>query len=236
VCCTIANPSCKAITKPSEDECARAVDVRKDGNRALKDGDVEGALSLYSKAAQINPGSEVTFTCKATALIKLERFEEAVLDCSSALELNPDYIKAMHRRGVALAALKRWEEAEGDLLKVVACDTENEKVLAELQAVQEQMAKEKAAGVSRTKGGVLNGGEGLSSGLSGMSKVDQAAFGKAAAAYDAEVEARGDGTGSRIQVIDEDDSSDEEEMVPVKPFSSGNAIAADDDDGLVGLE
>jgi len=69
-------------------------EIRKNaGNAALKAGEVDKAISLYSKAIDLNK-NEGMYTNRAMAFIKKRRYKEALFDCEQALYINPQFAKA----------------------------------------------------------------------------------------------------------------------------------------------
>ena len=48
------------------------------------------------------------------ACLRLDKYEQAEEDCSRALELKPDYVKALSRRGMARHKRGRYKDAISD--------------------------------------------------------------------------------------------------------------------------
>ena len=51
------------------------------------------AIATYTKAIEANPHSAVLYANRAAAHIRLENYGSGVADASSAIELDPEYIK-----------------------------------------------------------------------------------------------------------------------------------------------
>lgn len=81
--------------------------IKSDGNEKFKEGDLEEAEALYTTALSRCPRrlSEercVLYANRAACRMRMERKDVAVKDCSAAIELNPDYLKARLRRAQLL--------------------------------------------------------------------------------------------------------------------------------------
>ncbi|KAJ4438713.1 hypothetical protein ANN_14660 [Periplaneta americana] len=82
---------------------AKALKQKKEeGNEVFKAGRFNEAYNLYTDALKIDPHNKSTnaklYFNRATVCSKLGRLNEAVADCSSALELDENYLKALLRR------------------------------------------------------------------------------------------------------------------------------------------
>ena len=66
---------------------------KNEGNTALKAGNVDQAIALYSEAIELSK-NEGMFTNRAMAYIKKRKYKEALFDCEQALYLNPQFAKA----------------------------------------------------------------------------------------------------------------------------------------------
>lgn len=61
---------------------------KNEGNTALKAGEIDKAILLYSQAIELNK-TEGMFTNRAVAYIQKKKFKEALFDCEQALYINP---------------------------------------------------------------------------------------------------------------------------------------------------
>ena len=61
---------------------------KNEGNEALKAGEVDQAIQLYTEAIELCK-NEGMFTNRAMAYIKQRKYKEALFDCEQALYLNP---------------------------------------------------------------------------------------------------------------------------------------------------
>ena len=98
---------------------AAALALKEQGNaffsaRSYKEavGNWSRALSTLEKYAnEDSPIKATLYANRAEARIRLERWEEALLDCEAALAHKPTHDKALLRAAVALRGLKRYQDA-----------------------------------------------------------------------------------------------------------------------------
>uniref|UniRef100_A0A1B6DZE1 J domain-containing protein n=1 Tax=Clastoptera arizonana TaxID=38151 RepID=A0A1B6DZE1_9HEMI len=102
---------------------------KEEGNEAFKNGKYLDSYSLYSEALDLDPNNNVTnaklFFNRATASSKLNRLNEAVSDCTAALKLDENYIKALLRRAKCYMDLTQYDEAVLDYEKACRMDRSN---------------------------------------------------------------------------------------------------------------
>uniref|UniRef100_A0A069DZ51 Putative dsrna-activated protein kinase inhibitor p58 n=1 Tax=Panstrongylus megistus TaxID=65343 RepID=A0A069DZ51_9HEMI len=117
---------------------AKALKQKKEeGNEAFKANKNTEAYNLYSEALNIDPNNTSTnaklYFNRATVSSKLGRLNEAISDCSSALKLDPNYLKALLRRAKCYMELQQYEEAIKDYEKAVSMESSREmkKLLAD---------------------------------------------------------------------------------------------------------
>lgn len=100
--------------------------------------------------------------------MRLEEHSEAAIDCSAALDLRPDYVKALARRAAALEAMKNYEEALMDLRKALEAEPDNVAAAEAVKRVEPaaaaagEAAKEEMIGKLKDLGNSLLGKFGLS--------------------------------------------------------------------------
>ncbi|GFO13168.1 Dnaj homolog subfamily c member 7-like, partial [Plakobranchus ocellatus] len=102
---------------------AKALAAKKEeGNTAFREGKYQNAYSLYSEALSIDPNNKSTnsklFCNRATVCSKLGKLEEAIQDCSRALELDDTYLKAYMRRAKCYTDTELYDEAVRDYEKI----------------------------------------------------------------------------------------------------------------------
>ncbi|KAH9261874.1 hypothetical protein BASA81_000530 [Batrachochytrium salamandrivorans] len=123
--------------------------LKDQGNEAYKLGDHAKAVELYSQAiAATSAGEEeglhLLYSNRAAALLALERFEDALVDCDKVLELQPKFMKAYLRKSMALRALGRKREALQVAKLGLALDASNTSTagMPELTKLSKQIEKE----------------------------------------------------------------------------------------------
>lgn len=111
----VDNPCNVVITRlapPSEGADAPA--VRKYGNTLFQLCEFERAADAYGVALNLKPATDIAVAClsnRAAALLRLNRFSEALTDCVAVRTLQPEHGKAIFRSGQALFQLRRYDEA-----------------------------------------------------------------------------------------------------------------------------
>lgn len=87
------------------------------GLLALKSGDAQAAVRLFSKALEFDPGNYRYYNDRGVAHKKSGDLEKALADYSRALDIRPDYTNALNNRGVVFLQT-------GDLDKAIQDFTE----------------------------------------------------------------------------------------------------------------
>lgn len=133
---------------------------KEEGNVAYNAGNNMEAYQLYSEALAIDPNNRMTnsklYFNRATVLSKLGRLREAVEDCTSALAIDANYLKALLRRAKCYMDLNEYEEAVVDYEKAVKMDksksTDCRKLLQEAKVALKRSKRKdyyKILGVNR---------------------------------------------------------------------------------------
>ncbi|XP_078587488.1 tetratricopeptide repeat protein 1-like [Branchiostoma floridae x Branchiostoma japonicum] len=104
-----------------------AADLKSQGNEHFKKGDFTTAMQTYTQALVLCPlcyeqDRAVMYSNRAACRVKMEENEMAVEDCSKALELQPDYVRALLRRAQTYEVLEKLDEALTDYQRVVELD------------------------------------------------------------------------------------------------------------------
>ncbi|KAL6447496.1 hypothetical protein ACFW04_000011 [Cataglyphis niger] len=102
---------------------------KEEGNAAFKREQYQEAYNLYNEALTIDPHNIMTNAKlhfnKATVAAKLGRLSESITECSEALKLNENYLKALLKRATIYMDLEEYEEAVRDLEKACKMDKNN---------------------------------------------------------------------------------------------------------------
>ncbi|KAL0102585.1 hypothetical protein PUN28_018113 [Cardiocondyla obscurior] len=102
---------------------------KEEGNAAFKREQFQEAYDLYNEALTIDPHNIMTNAKlhfnKATAAAKLGKLTESVAECTEALKLNDNYLKALLKRANIYMELEEFEEAVRDLEKACKMDKTN---------------------------------------------------------------------------------------------------------------
>lgn len=110
------------------DRLRRTVATKDRGDACFKTGDYRIAAMNYTQCLTVDSeiGSQphketaggrlhaVLFCNRAACYMALKKFRDAYADCSSALEIQPNYLKAILRRGRCFARLERYQESLTD--------------------------------------------------------------------------------------------------------------------------
>ncbi|KAJ0181746.1 hypothetical protein K1T71_002468 [Dendrolimus kikuchii] len=132
---------------------------KEEGNEAFKMGRWQQALNLYNEALKIDKNNKTVnaklYFNKATVCAKLNQIKEAAEACTSALELDENYVKALLRRARCYTELGDFEEAVKDYEKLYKIDKskENKQLLHEAKiALKKSKRKDyyKILGVEKT--------------------------------------------------------------------------------------
>ncbi|KAL7641261.1 UNVERIFIED_CONTAM: hypothetical protein RMT77_008399 [Armadillidium vulgare] len=138
---------------------AKNLKLKKDeGNVAYKNGSFLEALKLYTEALEIDVNNKTTnsklFCNRATVKSKLGKINDAVEDCTKAVNLNDGYVKAFLRRAKCYQDLGKHEEAVRDYERVFKLDKnpEHKRLLQESKIMLKNSKRKdyyKILGVSR---------------------------------------------------------------------------------------
>ncbi|KAI8873176.1 TPR-like protein [Ramicandelaber brevisporus] len=90
-----------------------------------------------SKADEENKSQAILYSNIAACLLKLERWERAVVAATKAIDLDPDNVKARFRRGQAYAGDGNTVRAEADLRAVLKTNPKDAATVKELHRLKE---------------------------------------------------------------------------------------------------
>ncbi|XP_029704477.1 tetratricopeptide repeat protein 1 isoform X1 [Takifugu rubripes] len=105
----------------------QSLTLKEKGNSHFKDGKWLEAEQSYKEALVLCPvcfskERAVLFSNRAAARLHLDLKDQAIADCSRAIELNPDYVRALLRRAELYEQTEKLDEALEDYKKVLDHD------------------------------------------------------------------------------------------------------------------
>ncbi|XP_046572454.1 RNA polymerase II-associated protein 3-like isoform X2 [Haliotis rubra] len=104
-------------------------------------GEYNHAIEHYSRGLQLDPTNPFLPANRAMALIKQKKFAAAEVDATTAISLDPMYIKAYMRRASALVGLSKLEEARTDYQRILNLDPQNKLAKAELEKTEKELMR-----------------------------------------------------------------------------------------------
>ncbi|XP_030583250.1 peptidyl-prolyl cis-trans isomerase FKBP8 [Archocentrus centrarchus] len=147
---------------PPAEKIALASQKRERGNAHYQRGDYAFAVNSYSIALQITESSskvdispeeesellDVKVKClnnMAASQLKLDHYDAALKSCVSALEHQPDNIKALFRMGKVLALQGEYTEAIQSLRKALKLEPSNKTIHSELSKLVKKHSEQRGA-------------------------------------------------------------------------------------------
>ena len=67
----------------------------------MKSNDFEEAVKCYSEAIELSQDSHILYSNRSAAYLKLEKFQDALLDAEKTIELKEDWPKVSHVKAAA---------------------------------------------------------------------------------------------------------------------------------------
>ncbi|NXH10747.1 TOM34 protein, partial [Bucco capensis] len=110
----------------------KARTLKEEGNELVKKGNHKKAVEKYSESIKLNQEC-ATYTNRALCYLTLKQYKEAVQDCTEALRLDPENVKALYRRAQALKELKDYKSGIADLKSLLKTEPKNTAALRLLQ-------------------------------------------------------------------------------------------------------
>ncbi|KAG8008353.1 Macrophage colony-stimulating factor 1 receptor 2, partial [Nibea albiflora] len=118
----------KVLTQEEkESRKQQSLTLKEQGNKQFKAGDWLEAERSYKEALVLCPvcfskERAVLFSNRAAARLHLDMKDQAITDCTRAIELNPDYVRALLRRAELYEQTDKLDEALEDYKKVLELD------------------------------------------------------------------------------------------------------------------
>ncbi|XP_036404149.1 tetratricopeptide repeat protein 1 [Megalops cyprinoides] len=134
--------------------------LKETGNAQFKKGEHAESEASYTAALRVCPvyyskERSILFSNRAAARLHLDKKEEAIADCSKAIELNPNYIRAILRRAELYEKTDKLDEALEDYKAVLEKDPSVQQAKAACmrlpQQIQERNEKLKEEMIGKLK-------------------------------------------------------------------------------------
>jgi len=87
---------------------------REKGNEYFSAGENNAAISCYSKSILFDESNAKSYANRAAAYIRESNFDRTIEDCTKAIEIDPNFVKALARRGMCYHKIERYEDAVDD--------------------------------------------------------------------------------------------------------------------------
>lgn len=110
-----------------------------------KENNDQNAIDMYTKAIEINDRDPTYFVNRAHCLFNLERYEECITDCESAIALDNDCANAYYRRMQAYEYLGNNEQAYSDCSKILKISMDRSQIARtkqDMERIEKRLKKE----------------------------------------------------------------------------------------------
>lgn len=151
----------KELTEEEREERRKeSTRLKEEGNELFKKGDYVEAEDIYSQALLKCPAlyqkeRAILYSNRAAARLKQDKTEPALADCTKAIELNPDYIRALLRRAELYEKTDKLDEALADyksvLEKDLSCRQAKEACMRLPRQIEERNERLKEEMISKLK-------------------------------------------------------------------------------------
>lgn len=117
---------------------------KKTGNDLFRSENYSDAMNCYNKGLQICPlcfakDRSIMYSNRAACKLRLNKKEQAISDCTKAVELNPSYPKCLLRRAQTYESLEKLDEALEDYKKVVELEPSNREAIEACMRLPEEI-------------------------------------------------------------------------------------------------
>eukprot|EP00794_Sanderia_malayensis_P011962 gene11962-13199_t len=125
--------------------------VKEIGNKLVQQGKYADAADCYTQCMDLIPDEAVSYTNRAMCYLKLNKPNKADADCTNALLIQANNVKALYRRAMARKTVVRYEDAIEDLNKLLKVDPSNSAAKKELEIIKNLLKKEMDAKDSKLR-------------------------------------------------------------------------------------
>lgn len=98
-----------------------------DGDTMLDDGENEAAITLFTKALEVDPQSSAAYNARGVAYLRMLRSGSALKDFDKAIALSPRNAKFYANRSLALSDKEEYSRAIADITKAVELEPNSAK-------------------------------------------------------------------------------------------------------------
>ncbi|KAI2801016.1 hypothetical protein RDWZM_003933 [Blomia tropicalis] len=131
-------------TTISDEDKAKADQLKNNGNELMKNGKFKEALDAYTKAIEIDNTNPIYYCNRAAANSKLDNHQAALEDCRIAIKHDPNYSKAYCRMGLAYVNLNDHLNARNSYKKAVDLDP-SENNISNLNLAEQKLKEQQDA-------------------------------------------------------------------------------------------
>ncbi|KAG2446112.1 hypothetical protein HXX76_000711 [Chlamydomonas incerta] len=150
-----AKPAPAAPANLDAEVAKKFVELKTEGNQAFARGDYAKALNVYDDAIKLLPTAAPEradiYNNKAACFIGQKRYKEAVKECSSALEVAPNSVRALQRRAKAFEQQGLFKEALADVTAINKTDLASPETQEQERRLREAAARGGAAGAAAAR-------------------------------------------------------------------------------------
>ena len=120
----------------------KAKQLKEQGNKSFEKKKYLDADRLYSQAIELDPGSRPLWTNRAACRNTMEKYEEAISDCDTALSIDPNCSRSITVKGNALLSLRRFDAAKEvyESLRSLGENSSPDLLLKKLHDVQDRIS------------------------------------------------------------------------------------------------
>jgi len=122
--------------------------IKIDGNDAFKNGRIEEAIEIYTRAVAACKPNEKDMNVKCDCLAnraacyrQLYHPEECIRDCTEVLSMQPNHVKALIRRAQAYESMEKYQKALDDFIQVSRLDPEAKIAYEGVSRLRSSMAR-----------------------------------------------------------------------------------------------
>ncbi|XP_064614631.1 LOW QUALITY PROTEIN: sperm-associated antigen 1-like [Liolophura sinensis] len=113
-----------------------------EGNQLVQKGEFRSAEECYCVCVRLFPARAVGFTNRALCYLRLNEPAKAEVDCTTALDLEPQNVKALFRRAQARKMLSQYKDSLSDLTQLLKLEGKNSAARRELDLVKQYYREE----------------------------------------------------------------------------------------------